>query len=81
MTNQSDCLPVLVIDGARFADFGGFVREFSQLLCHGTWNGHLDALTTSFEEASARPTRGGCSGGSTLTGLGSRSVTTRRSDG
>ncbi|RZU72163.1 hypothetical protein EV384_0507 [Micromonospora kangleipakensis] len=27
VTNQSDALPVLVIDGASFADFTGFVRE------------------------------------------------------
>ncbi|MGC4750063.1 hypothetical protein ACLQ28_31020 [Micromonospora sp. DT201] len=44
MTNQSDAVPVLVIDGASFVDFAGFVREFSQLLCHGTWNGSLDAF-------------------------------------
>lgn len=44
VTNQSDALPVLVIDGASFVDFPGFVREFSQLLCHGTWNGSLDAF-------------------------------------
>ena len=41
VTNQSDALPVLVIDGASFVDFAGFVREFSQLLCHVTWNGSL----------------------------------------
>ncbi|WP_431879199.1 hypothetical protein [Micromonospora marina] len=39
MTDQRDRLPVLVIDGARFADVGGFVREFSQLLRHGAKNG------------------------------------------
>lgn len=44
VTSQSDVLPVLVIDGASFVDFAGFVREFSQLLCHGTWNGSLDAV-------------------------------------
>ncbi|MEU8284260.1 barnase inhibitor [Micromonospora sp. NPDC048905] len=44
MTNQSDALRVLVIDGASFVDFAGFVREFSQLLCHSTWNGNLDAF-------------------------------------
>ncbi|WP_170158659.1 hypothetical protein [Micromonospora noduli] len=31
MSIQSDALPVLVIDGASFVDFAGFVREFSQL--------------------------------------------------
>ncbi len=35
---------MLVIDGASFADFAGFVREFSRLLHHGAWNGNLDAL-------------------------------------
>jgi RNAse (barnase) inhibitor barstar len=44
MANDSDDLPVLVVDGARFADLDGFAREFSQLLCHGTWHGDLDAL-------------------------------------
>jgi hypothetical protein len=37
-------LPVLVIDGARFADFDGFTREFSRLLRGHTWNGNLDAF-------------------------------------
>lgn len=44
MTNQSDALPVLTIDGASFVDFAGFVREFSRLLPHATWNGNLDAF-------------------------------------
>ncbi|SCL27185.1 Barstar, RNAse (barnase) inhibitor [Micromonospora rhizosphaerae] len=44
MTNQSDVLPVLVIDGASFSDFDGFAREFSQLLCRYTWHGNLDAF-------------------------------------
>jgi hypothetical protein len=36
MTNQSDDLPVLVIDGARFFDLEGFTREFSRLLSNYT---------------------------------------------
>jgi hypothetical protein len=44
MTDASDGLPVLVIDGASFSDFGGFTREFSKLLCHYTWHGSLDAF-------------------------------------
>lgn len=43
MTNHVD-LPVLVIDGARFADFDGFTREFSRLLRDHTWRGNLDAF-------------------------------------
>jgi hypothetical protein len=34
MPNLSDDLPVLVIDGAHFSDFDGFIREFSRLLCN-----------------------------------------------
>lgn len=44
MTDRSDDLPVLVIDGARFSDLDGFAREFSRLLCHYTWRGNLDAF-------------------------------------
>jgi hypothetical protein len=36
--------PVLVIDGSRFKDFAGFVREFSTLLPDWAWNGSLDAF-------------------------------------
>jgi hypothetical protein len=44
VTNHSDDLPVLVIDGAHFADFDGFTREFSRLLSNHTWRGNLDAF-------------------------------------
>jgi RNAse (barnase) inhibitor barstar len=44
MTNKSDDLPVLVIDGADFSDFDGFAREFSRLLCNYRWRGNLDAF-------------------------------------
>jgi hypothetical protein len=44
MTRQSDDLPVLVIDGARFCDFDGFIREFSRLPGNHTWHGNLDAF-------------------------------------
>ncbi len=44
MSNQSDDLPVLVIDGANFSDFDGFAREFTRLLCNYTWRGNLDAF-------------------------------------
>src|ERR1700733_9809290 len=44
MTEQSDGLPVLVIDGANFSDFDGFAREFSRLLCNYSWRGNLDAF-------------------------------------
>jgi hypothetical protein len=44
MANQGDHLPVLIVDGARFSDFDGFVREFSRLLGNYTWRGNLDAF-------------------------------------
>ena len=37
-------LPVLVIDGNRFDDFGGFTREFSTFLKDWHWTGSLDAF-------------------------------------
>lgn len=37
-------LPVLTVDGTRFADFDGFAREFSGLLHDYTWRGNLDAF-------------------------------------
>lgn len=36
--------PLLVADGANFADFDGFAHEFSRLLCHYSWHGNLDAF-------------------------------------
>jgi RNAse (barnase) inhibitor barstar len=44
MTNKSDDLPVLVIDGTDFSDFDGFAREFSRLLRSYRWRGSLDAF-------------------------------------
>jgi hypothetical protein len=35
MTNQSDDLPVLVIDGANFSDFDGFSRSRCSATTHG----------------------------------------------
>ena len=34
--------PVLVLDGAWFSDFEGFVREFDKLLGGDVWNGIHD---------------------------------------
>lgn len=45
-------LPVLVIDGAKFDDFDGFVGRFSALLEDFEWNGSLDAFNDIL--------RGGC---------------------
>ena len=42
----------LVIDGSRFSDFAGFVREFSANLVDFEWHGSLDAFTDIL--------RGGC---------------------
>lgn len=44
MSDHSDDLPVLTIDGARFSDFDGFAREFSRLLDGYPWRGNLDAF-------------------------------------
>ncbi|MCF0096477.1 barstar family protein [Micromonospora sp. MH99] len=55
MTNQSDALPVLSIDGASFVDFAGFVREFSRLLPDATWNGNLDAFNDILHEGFGTP--------------------------
>ncbi|WIV56056.1 barnase inhibitor [Amycolatopsis nalaikhensis] len=44
MTDASADLPVRTIDGARFADFEGFAREFSRLLDDYRWQGNLDAF-------------------------------------
>ncbi|NGY62552.1 barnase inhibitor [Lentzea sp. NEAU-D13] len=58
MTNHSDDLPVLVIDGARIADFEGFAREFSRLLCHYTWRGNLDAFNDILRGGFGTPENG-----------------------
>ena len=50
MTGHSDDLPVLVVDGVHFADFDGFAREFSRLLCNDTWRGIWMRSTTCCEE-------------------------------
>jgi RNAse (barnase) inhibitor barstar len=44
VTERSDDLAVLVIDGTRFSDFDGFAREFSRLLDDYVWRGNLDAF-------------------------------------
>jgi hypothetical protein len=46
---------VLVIDGARFCDFDGFIREFSRLPGNHTWHGNLDAFNDLPRGASGLP--------------------------
>jgi hypothetical protein len=58
MADQSDDLPVLVIDGTRFSDFDGFTREFSRLLCNHTWRGNLDAFNDLLRGGFATPEGG-----------------------
>lgn len=58
MTEQSDALPVLVIDGAHFSDFNGFTREFSQLLDNHAWHGNLDAFNDLLREGFGTPENG-----------------------
>ena len=59
MTNESDHLPVLVIDGANFSDLDGFAREFSRLLRNYTWRGNLDGFNDLLRGGS-RPGSGTC---------------------
>lgn len=58
MTNHSDDLPVLIIDGARIVDFESFAQEFSRLLCHYTWNGNLDAFNDILRGGFGTPENG-----------------------
>jgi hypothetical protein len=58
MTRQSDDLPVLVIDGARFSDFDGFTREFSRLLDNYVWRGNLDAFNDLLRGGFGTPENG-----------------------
>jgi Barstar (barnase inhibitor) len=58
VVNQSDQLPVLVINGANFSDFDGFAREFSRLLCHYTWHGNLDAFNDLLRGGFGTPENG-----------------------
>lgn len=58
MASVGDGLPVLVIDGARFSDFDGFVREFSKLLDDHTWRGSLDAFNDLLRGGFGTPDRG-----------------------
>ncbi|NES31235.1 barnase inhibitor [Micromonospora terminaliae] len=58
MTNKSDELPVLIIDGATFSDFDGFGREFSRLLCNYTWRGNLDAFNDILRGGFGTPENG-----------------------
>jgi hypothetical protein len=44
VTKPEGDLQVLVVDGANFCDFEGFVREFTRLLDDHTWQGNLDAF-------------------------------------
>jgi hypothetical protein len=58
MTNKSDDLPVLVIDGADFSDFDGFTRGFSRLLCNYRWRGNLDAFNDLLRRGFETPENG-----------------------
>jgi hypothetical protein len=58
MTSKSDDLPVLVIDGANFADFDGFAREFSRLLRNYAWRGNLDAFNDLLRGGFGTPEHG-----------------------
>lgn len=58
VTDQSDDLPVLVIDGANFSDFDGFAREFSRLLSDYTWRGNLDAFNDLLRGGFGTPENG-----------------------
>lgn len=58
MTEPSNGLPVLVIDGARFSDFDGFGREFSRLLVNYTWRGNLDAFNDLLRGGFGTPENG-----------------------
>src|ERR1044072_1866947 len=58
MTNRNNDLPVLVIDGARFADFDGFAREFSRLLRDHRWRGNLDAFNDVLRGGFGTPENG-----------------------
>jgi RNAse (barnase) inhibitor barstar len=58
MTEPSSGLPVLVIDGARFNDFDGFAREFSELLVNYTWRGNLDAFNDLLRGGFGTPENG-----------------------
>jgi hypothetical protein len=58
MTNQSDELPVLIIEGANFSDFDGFGREVSRLLCDYTWRENLDAFNDVLRGGFGTPENG-----------------------
>jgi RNAse (barnase) inhibitor barstar len=58
MTEHTDGLPVLVIDGANFSDFDDFTREFSRLLDNHTWRGNLDAFNDVLRGGFGTPENG-----------------------
>lgn len=58
METDGGARPVRVIDGANFADFEGFAREFSKLLRDYTWNGNLDAFTDILRGGFGTPENG-----------------------
>lgn len=58
MTEPSDGLPVLVIDGAHFSDLDGFTGEFSRLLVNYTWRGNLDAFNDLLRGGFGTPENG-----------------------
>jgi len=60
MVDEIRHLPVLVIDGARFADFDGFAREFSRLLCTTRGRETWMPSTICYEGVSGRPRTDGC---------------------
>jgi hypothetical protein len=58
MSEPSDGLPVLVIDGGHFSDLDGFTREFSRLLVNYTWRGNLDAFNDLLRGGFGTPENG-----------------------
>ncbi|QYN19835.1 barnase inhibitor [Amycolatopsis sp. DSM 110486] len=58
MTGNDEDLPVLLVDGSRFSDFAGFVREFSRLLDGYRWRGSLDAFNDVLRGGFGTPDRG-----------------------
>lgn len=58
MTEQNAAVPVLIIDGALFADFEGFTREFSRLLDDYPWHDNLDAFNDILRGGFGTPENG-----------------------
>ncbi|MFS8098726.1 barnase inhibitor [Lentzea alba] len=58
MNGRKCDLPVLVVDGDLFSDFGGFAREFSKLLDDHVWKESLDAFNDILRGGFGTPERG-----------------------